>query len=178
VIDAPRRWIFDPIDGTVMYVANEPGWGTHVALEVDGEVVLGIITRPVEGHRYWAVKDQGAFVDDTPFQLSSVDQVDRARIGFFTRPESTLLDEVAPAVKEVRKDSLIFVDFLMGNLDAIVCGPGCGFAWDHAPCGVLTREAGGRYTDPEGGTRIDRRAGLYTNGHIHDALREVLGPWA
>lgn len=174
--DAGRRWIFDPIDGTVMYVDHEPGWGTHVALEIGGEIVLGIVTRPVEGRRYSAVAGRGTYVDDERIELSSVDSLEQTRVGFFAPP--ALMERVAAAVKEVRKDHFVFVDFLMGNLDAIVCGPDFGAVWDHAPCGILTREAGGRYADPEGGTRIDRRAGLYSNGHIHDALRDVLGPWA
>ena len=46
-----RRWILDPIDGTFNFVERRPGVGNHVALEVDGEVVLGVITRPVYEQR-------------------------------------------------------------------------------------------------------------------------------
>lgn len=176
--DARRRWILDPIDGTALYVRNEAGWGNHIALEVDGEIVLGIITRPVEGHRYWAVAGRGAFVDGAPLQLSAVDSLDRSRVGFFIPPGSTLPDEVAPHVGETATHYGIFVEFLIGEREAIVCGPDCGAPWDHAPCGIITVEAGGRFNDPRGGARIDMRAGLYSNGHIHDSLREVLGPWA
>ena len=36
-----RRWLIDPIDGTVLFLAGNTGWGTHIALEIDDEVVLG-----------------------------------------------------------------------------------------------------------------------------------------
>src|SRR5947209_11398506 len=35
-----RRWIVDPIDGTKGYVRGMPVWGTLLALEDGGEVVL------------------------------------------------------------------------------------------------------------------------------------------
>jgi hypothetical protein len=33
---------------------------------------------------------------------------------------------------------------------------------------LLVAEAGGRFDDLAGGQRIDRRGGLYSNGHLHD----------
>jgi len=58
-----RRWILDPIDGTFNLVAGHAHWGTHVALEVDGVVVVGVITRPMLGAHWWATLDGGAFAD-------------------------------------------------------------------------------------------------------------------
>src|SRR5205823_4618442 len=39
-IPGRRRWVLDPIDGTAHFVERTDGWGTHIALEVDGELVL------------------------------------------------------------------------------------------------------------------------------------------
>src|SRR4051794_38730960 len=58
-----RRWLLDPIDGTVQFVSGGLHWGTHVALEVDGRVVLGVITRPRRSRRWWAAADWGAFTE-------------------------------------------------------------------------------------------------------------------
>jgi histidinol-phosphatase len=55
-----RRWILDPVDGTVPFLASEQEWGTHIALEVDGEVVLGIVTRPMRSEIVWASRNCGA----------------------------------------------------------------------------------------------------------------------
>src|SRR5262252_282415 len=41
-----RRWILDPVDGTAHFLAGKGGWGTHVALEEEGRIVLGVISRP------------------------------------------------------------------------------------------------------------------------------------
>lgn len=55
-----RRWILDPVDGTYAFLAGDPNWGTNVALEVEGEVVLAVVTRPALGEVWWAVRGEGA----------------------------------------------------------------------------------------------------------------------
>ena len=56
-----RRWIFDGIDGTHNYADGRPGWGTIIALEVDGEIVVGLVSAPLSGRRWWAVRGEGAW---------------------------------------------------------------------------------------------------------------------
>lgn len=55
-----RRWILDPIDGTDPFLAGHRAWGTHIALEVDGDLELAALTRLTEQRRWWAV---GGFTD-------------------------------------------------------------------------------------------------------------------
>jgi len=55
----PRRWIVDPIDGTVPFSRGGAGWATFLALEQDGALTLGLINRPVDGQRYWATAGGG-----------------------------------------------------------------------------------------------------------------------
>src|SRR6476469_8970800 len=45
--DGARGLILVPVDGTFDLVRGERRWGTHVAREVDGVVVVGVITRPM-----------------------------------------------------------------------------------------------------------------------------------
>ena len=42
----PRRWIVDPIDGTKNFVRGVPVWATLIALIVDDEVVVGVVSAP------------------------------------------------------------------------------------------------------------------------------------
>ena len=56
-----RRWIVDGIDGTHNYADGRPGWGTIVAYEVDGEIVVGLVSAPRFGRRWWAVRGGGAW---------------------------------------------------------------------------------------------------------------------
>ena len=49
-----RRWIVDPIDGTKNFVRGVPVWATLIALVVDDEVVLGVVSAPLLQRRWWA----------------------------------------------------------------------------------------------------------------------------
>ena len=62
---------------------------------------------------------------------------------------------------------------ISGELDAVVDSRGA--TWDHAPAVILVTEAGGRFTDPEGGRRIDLGLGRYSNGLIDAELDALLG---
>ena len=59
--DGARGWILDPIDGTFNLVRGHRHWGTHVALEVDGAIAVGVITRPMLDARWWATRGGGAY---------------------------------------------------------------------------------------------------------------------
>ena len=182
-----RRWILDPIDGTFNFVENKPAWGTHVALEVDGELVLGVITRPVRSERYWGTEGNGAFrgslgdaaSSGVQVQVSCVDDVAKSRIGVWARlPAETLgrLDRETTVV-EATLDNILEV--IQGDLEAVVGAP--GKIWDHAPAVVIIGEAGGRFDDGQGGIRADTGRGDYTNGSIDSrvgtsARRLIPGP--
>lgn len=47
-----RKWVLDPIDGTISFIAGRPIFGTLIALMHDGWPVLGIIDQPIAGERW------------------------------------------------------------------------------------------------------------------------------
>jgi histidinol phosphatase-like enzyme (inositol monophosphatase family) len=69
-----RKWIIDPIDGTREYVRGNPAWSNLIALEEGGESRVGVAHFPATGRTYWAVKDGGAFRDETRLQVSSISE--------------------------------------------------------------------------------------------------------
>ena len=56
-----RRWIVDPIDGTKNFVRGVPVWATLIALADGDEVVVGLVSAPALGRRWWAAKGTGAW---------------------------------------------------------------------------------------------------------------------
>src|SRR3954463_11005793 len=56
-----RRWVIDPIDGTKNFVRGVPVWATLIALVIDGEVVLGVVSAPALQRRWWASVGAGAW---------------------------------------------------------------------------------------------------------------------
>lgn len=60
-----RQWIIDPIDGTSNFLRGVPVWATLIALAIDGVPVVGVVSAPALGKRWWAAKDNGAWVDES-----------------------------------------------------------------------------------------------------------------
>ncbi|MHB1444820.1 MAG: inositol monophosphatase family protein [Acidimicrobiales bacterium] len=180
---ASRRWLLDPIDGTVYFIQGSTGWGTHVALEVDGEIVIGVITRPVRRVRWWAARGVGAFRSPdhdptgraTPIAVSHTSRLDQATVGVFAFPSSDLPDRLSAAGARVRRLGSHIPDLGEGSIDAVVADRGCGLWWGHAPAVVLIEEAGGVFVDPDGGRRPDRQGGIYTNAHLLPQVIAAIG---
>lgn len=177
-----RRWLLDPIDGTEGFLAGGPVWGNHIALEVDGRLTVGIVTRPTQGRRWWAVDGQGAYHsnDTDPLSrghrlaVSRTDTLADARVSGLLWPGSPVTDQLAGQVDWVEVDDpLCIVDELgEARLDAFITEAGA--VWDLAPQALVVTEAGGRFHDPHGGTSLDLGGGIYSNGHIDEPLREAL----
>jgi histidinol-phosphatase len=164
----PRRWLLDPIDGTSYFLDGSGAWGSHIALEVDGEIVVGLISRPTLGRSWWAAKGAGAWSsDEQRLEVTTTDSLEGARLAGYVRPGSRWRAEVARRATWLHSTSPI-LDLIEGRLDAILSEG--GYPWDHAPAVVLIREAGGRFTDPHGGDRIDLRGGLYSNGRLDEEI--------
>ena len=56
-----RQWIVDRIDGTSGYVAGVTTWGTLIALEQPGEIILGLVSSSAQDKRWWAQRGCAAF---------------------------------------------------------------------------------------------------------------------
>lgn len=174
-----RRWIIDPIDGTFNFVEGRGAWGTHVALEVDGELALGVITRPVYEQRWWSTRGGGAFTSDasgantTQLHVSATRALAESRISVWSHHSARQLRKWGKGFVLVRPGTLDnILQVAAGELDAVI--ESNGKIWDHAPAVLLVTEAGGRFRDPEGGSRLDLGTSRYTNGlidvHLHPFL--------
>src|SRR5919112_2193456 len=80
-----RRWIIDPIDGIKNFVRGVPVWATLIALVVDEEVVLSVVSAPQLQRRWWASKGNGAWtgrslLKATTMQVSDVRRLEDASL--------------------------------------------------------------------------------------------------
>ncbi len=174
----PHRWDrFLPAGGD--------GWGTHIALEENGEVILGVVTRPLLSEVWWAFRDAGSWrgrvengqiVDSVRLRVSDIGRLAECRMTVWPVEQHT--DLVARAKRQARwsePSALCVLDLLQGDFEA-VCAYSGG-PWDHAPAVVLVEEAGGRFCDPGGGGRLDLGGVIYTNGHVDCELHQLIqGP--
>lgn len=181
-----RRWIVDPIDGTKNYVRGVPIWATLIALADGDEIVVGVVSAPALGRRWWAAKDMGAFTSDVNGEVRQlrVSAVERIEDASFSYSDPVGWDRYANGERALKimmstawrtrgyGDFLSHVLVAEGAVD-IAAEPTLE-PWDVAALVPIITEAGGRMTGFDGSNCLSARAGLSTNGHLHDwALTEL-----
>ena len=180
-----RRWIVDPIDGTKNYVRGVPIWATLIALQVDDAQVVGVVSAPALGRRWWAGRGLGAFAGapgsaGTPARVSAVADLASADLSGSTltgwEPHGGVGRVLALAMRCSRDRA--YGDFWSHVLVAEgVCEIGLdpiANLWDLAALQVIVEEAGGRFTDLGGVARPDGGSAVSTNGILHDMVLGVL----
>lgn len=183
-----RRWIIDPIDGTKGYVRGMPVWATLLALEVDGEAALGVVSAPAMHRRWWASRSGGAWMTDglsrepTRLHVSAVSSLADSQLCYggiedweaAGRDSGSLLELGrrcwrTRGVGDVWSYMLVAEGAAEIGLDPIVS------VWDLAAPRAIVEAAGGRFTDFSGMPRADGGSGLATNGLVHDQVLEIVG---
>ncbi len=179
--DADRRWIIDPIDGTKSYVRGVPVWATLLALEVAGELVLGVVSAPALDRRWWATRGSGAFADGDRIAVSEVHDLADAHLCFanFRDWEPKGLDAAMLALSSDVWRAVGFGDFWGHMLVAegaadVMVEPELAL-WDVAALRPIVEEAGGRCTDLAGAPALGPGGCVTTNGRLHDAVLDRLG---
>jgi histidinol-phosphatase len=178
---AGRVWVIDPIDGTANFARGVPIWATLIALQVDGQSVLGVASAPALEERYAARRGGGATMNDHRIRVSSISGLAEAHLLYAELKDLLAGPYAAPL------ESMIggcwrdrgFGDFWAHALIArgaaeIMLEPSLS-TWDYAALQVIVEEAGGRMTTFEGGPVHHGGSVLTTNGTLHD---EVLGTLA
>ncbi|HJP65350.1 MAG TPA: inositol monophosphatase family protein, partial [Actinomycetota bacterium] len=175
------RWIVDPIDGTKNFVRAIPVYATLIALERDGELVLGVASAPALGRRWWAARGAGAFADGHPIRVSTTDRLEDAQLcfgGLNAWRHAGRLDaflELAGRCKRTRGFGDFWMHMLVAEGGAEIAVEPDVSLWDLAAVKVIVEEAGGRFTNLAGEARADGGSAVSTNGLVHAAVLEVLG---
>lgn len=176
--DGARGWILDPVDGTFNLVRGHRHWGTHVALEVDGVVVVGVVTRPLLDTRWWATLGGGAFRSEGAGRAHRLVVSDRADLATarirLWNDDAEQAARIRGATEWADADMNDILGVAEGRCDAVIGAP--GEIWDHAPVQLLVEEAGGRFRDHQGGHRIGVGRADFSNGVIDAELDALLAP--
>ncbi|MBU4310269.1 inositol monophosphatase [bacterium] len=178
------KWIIDPLDGTTNYVHEYPRYCVSIALEKDGEVILGVVYDPVPNELFLAEKEKGATLNGKRISVSKIDELDKGLLatGFpYDRRERA--DEYLKLYREfmlnsqgIRRDGAAAL-----NLCYTANGRFDGFweeqlaPWDVAAGSLIVTEAGGEVTDFKG-DKIDiyEKEILASNGKIHREMEEII----
>jgi len=186
---APRKWVIDPLDGTVNFLHGFPIWCVSIAVVEAGELVAGVVHAPAIGHTWAAAKGAGATLNGKSIRVTRTDRLKESIVatGFSYRrdeiPDHNFdnFARIGMACGGIRRMGAAAVD-----LAFLASGSFDGFwephlnAWDLAAGALLIREAGGHVTDFAGSEALDDilfgRNLVASNGVIHEQIRERLAP--
>lgn len=180
---SPYRWIIDPLDGTTNFAHAFPFFCVSIALEKDGEVVLGVVYDPIREEVFSAEKGRGALLNGRKIRVSKVGKL----------TDSFLATGFSYGVKRKDRNVAYFRKLLTRSLAIrragsaaldlayVACGRFDGFwemdlhPWDSAAGMLIVKEAGGTVTKFDGSsyTPYDKDI-LATNGLIHRSVSKYL----
>ena len=170
-------WLVDPIDGTRSFIRGLPFWSVQIGLMVDGELVLGVSSAPAFDETAWAVKGQGAFINDRTVHVADCASLDQADVSFGNLrtlargPDWAWAgDIVAKAARSRGYGDFYSYHRLADGGQDIVIESDVNIL-DIAALTVIVREAGARITDLEGGPiGLDTTSVLAAGPALHELL--------
>lgn len=181
-----RQWVIDPIDATMNYVRGVPVWATLIALMDNDEPVVGLVSAPALGRRWWGGIGHGAYAGRhaaaaTPIRVSGVSRLADAS---FCYSSLTSWEEIGKldAMLELMRGSWRtraygdFYGYMLlaeGAVDVMV-EPELSL-WDLAALVPIVTEAGGEFTDLMGRPGPGGGSAVATNAKLHTTVLERLG---
>ncbi|MBI3651890.1 MAG: inositol monophosphatase [Acidobacteria bacterium] len=178
------RWIVDPLDGTTNYAHGYPVFNVSIALEYQGEVIVGVVYDPMREELFAAEKGGGATLNRKTIRVSATSELIKSMLstGFPYNIKTSSLTNLdhwtnfAMNAQALRRDGAAAID-----LCYVACGRFDGFwelnlsAWDTAAGGLIVKEAGGQVSDFSGGTFSNYTPEIIaSNGLIHQQMIDVL----
>ncbi len=200
-----RRWIIDPIDGTKSYVRGVPTWSTLIALQLDAETTVAVVSMPEVGRRWWATRGGGAFATRTGtaatpvppnrsdpaapgpipagerLAVSAVSDLSDAQMGWSGIEDWDVVGKgdaaltLARACWRTRGIGDVWQYMLVAEGAFEIATDPEASLWDLAAPALIVEEAGGTFTSIYGDPSPGAGSGLATNGVLHDKVRATLG---
>jgi histidinol-phosphatase len=183
--DGDRQWIIDPIDGTKNFVRGVPVWATLIALAVDGEAVVGVVSAPAMGRRWWAQVGEGAFTrgPESPrerrIHVSAVDRLEDASFAYSDTigwgSSTTGFTSLVESTWRQRAYGDFWSHMLVAEGAVDIAAEPALQIYDLAALLPIVGEAGGRATTFAGTSALGNGSLLTTNGRLHTYACALLG---
>ena len=162
-------WIIDPIDGTTNFLHGVPHFAISVALQQEGDIIIGLVYDPIKNEIFYAEKNNGAYFNNNRIRVSNKSNIEDCL--FSTNCEG--IQSVYPKLN-LRNTGCAALD-----LAYVGSGRFDGYfhnkinIWDIAAGKIIIEEAGGKVTDINQFkiNEIDIRAG---NSNIFEKMLNKL----
>jgi myo-inositol-1(or 4)-monophosphatase len=152
--DSGRRWVVDPLDGTINFLYGFPAWAVSVALEDADGLLVGVVHAPIHRETFRAARGEGAFVGERRLTVREPRPLERALVstGFSYEParraeQAKVIAGLLPRARDIRRAGAAALDLAWlaaGRVDAFF-ERGLQH-WDWAAGRLLVEEAGGAVT--------------------------------
>ena len=179
-----KKWIIDPLDGSLNYSHGYPCYCVSIGVEYNDELIVGVIYNPNLDELFVAEKGQGATLNGKNFKVSATKTLEKSLLvtGFTPKivgREDDNLKHFCDFMKScqaVRRPGSAAMDLCytaMGRFDGF--WEACLSPWDMAAGVLIVHEAGGQVTAFDGGLfSIYENNVLATNGEIHQQMVDIL----
>jgi len=185
VVEGPDgRWIVDPLDGTLAFVAGLPFFSVLIALERRGVLVSSVTYVPSFRECFVAERGHGAWLNGRRLRVSSRKRLIDCIVALWhddsVWSNRALRERIAALALRVRNVRIFgagygLANVAAGRLDAY--WEQSAKPWDIAAGSLLVEEAGGRVTDGRGSPLdLNQSTILASNGHTHRQLVAALAP--
>jgi len=182
--DSERVWLIDPLDGTVNFAHELPFFAVSIALQVQGEAMLGVVHNPCTQELFEAAKGSGAFLNQRPITVSKTSELLNSLLA--TGFPYTMHQNPGDVIQRfnnltIRSQGIRRIGSAAMDLCYVAAGRFAGYweqdlkPWDTAAGAIIVEEAGGRVTDFEGNPftpYLDTVAA--SNSLIHEDMLKAL----
>ncbi|MEX1184311.1 MAG: inositol monophosphatase family protein [Gemmatimonadota bacterium] len=177
---ADRRWILDPIDGTRTFIRGVPFFGVLVALEIADDAMLGVMHFPALDETVCAARGLGCWwngrralvsdrtrLDDALILTTDVESIER-----LNRGDGWDRLRARAGLCRTWGDCYGYALVATGRAEAMLDAQLS--IWDAAALAPIIDEAGGVFTDWDGGGGHDVGSAVATNTALAREIRGLL----
>ena len=171
-------WVIDPIDGTVNYLYDIPGWCISIAAKDRDGGLAGVVYSPATQSLWKAHRGGGAFLNGNPIKCNDPVALNRALVGSGfaydlekRKIQAALIARLLPEIRDLRRLGACAVDMChvaSGSLDAYF-EAGVN-EWDYAAAGLIATEAGAMISVDTGIWNGEKNMVIVAGPALHPAL--------
>jgi len=173
-----KKWIIDPLDGTLNFIHGLPHFAISIALMVKEELISGVIYDPIKDELFWAEKGVGAFLNDKRIRVSARNQLKNALVstGIPWKGMESSHKNYLKILENIMKNSSGIRRYGSASLDLAYVAAGRYDAfwefnlktWDIAAGALLVKEAGGHVGN------INKNENFLYTGNIYACNNDLI----
>ena len=179
-----KKWIIDPIDGTMNFLNGIPQFAISIAYEEKGEIICGVIFNPILNEMFVAEKGNGAYLNNSRIRVSNMKKIkDALLVTGGPKGNSKIKNKIFSEYINVSNNVSNVRKFGSAALDMayVACGRFDGYwqrelnYWDIAAGIIILKEAGGfiNFFEEDKNNALKKNI-IASNSNIHNELLDLI----